>query len=395
VDHLSSEPAVLTYLDHGATTPLRPEVAEAMAEVTSEPLGNPTGSHRPAQRARRLLEEARDEVAALMDRDPGQIIFTSGGTESANLAVFGTLAGLHRDGSTAAIVCSAVEHPAVLESCRAAALEGAVRLNEVPVDSAGVIALNALTDLVDVDTQLVAIMLANNETGVMQPLADVVEAVRRKNDATRIFTDAVQAASFVDLAEQTRGCDLVALSAHKLGGPVGVGVLAEWMPSGIAARQYGGGQERERRSGTQNVVGAVGMATALRFAAAEREDAAERVAGLRDALAEGLCAAIPDAVRTIAPGVATLAGHLHLCIPGVEREELLVLMGERGICASGGSSCASGALQTSHVLAAMGVADGLSRGAIRFTLGHATTPGDVERAVTLVPGLVDQIRQGS
>jgi cysteine desulfurase len=188
---------------------------------------------------------------------------------------------------------------------------------------------------------------------------------------------------------------MVALSAHKLGGPVGVGVLAERLPSVVAPHQFGGGQERERRSGTQNVVGAVGMATALRLAAAEREAATARIAGLRDALATGLLAALPDARLTIPPATARLPGHLHLCLPGVEREELLVMLGERGICASGGSSCASGALQPSHVLAAMGIPDSLSGGALRFSLGHGTTGADVERAVAVVPPLVEAVRHGA
>jgi cysteine desulfurase len=380
VDHLIGDPAETTYLDHAATTPLRPEVAEAMAEALSEPLGNPTGSHRPAQRARRLLEESRDEIAALLGRDPGGIVFTSGGTESANLAVFGTLAAASHDQAAPSLLCSAVEHPAVLESCRAAAGTGSAKLQEIPVDSAGLVDVAGLADLVEPHTTLVAVMLANNETGVIEPLGRVVEAVRAQSATARIFTDAVQAASFVNLAADTTGADLVAVSAHKLGGPVGVGVLAERLPSVIAPHQYGGGQERERRSGTQNVVGAVGLATALRLAAAERDAATGRVAGLRDALARGLTAAIPDAHR------------LHLCLPGVEREELLVGLGERGICASGGSSCASGALQASHVLSAMGVSESLSRGAIRFTLGRGTTRVDVERAVAVVPPLVAAVR---
>jgi cysteine desulfurase len=379
VDHLIGDPAETTYLDHAATTPLRPEVAEAMAEALSEPLGNPTGSHRPAQRARRLLEESRDEIAALLGRDPGGIVFTSGGTESANLAVFGTLAAASHDQAAPSLLCSAVEHPAVLESCRAAAGTGSAKLQEIPVDSAGLVDVAGLADLVEPHTTLVAVMLANNETGVIEPLGRVVEAVRAQSATARIFTDAVQAASFVNLAADTTGADLVA-------------VLAERLPSVIAPHQYGGGQERERRSGTQNVVGAVGLATALRLAAAERDAATGRVAGLRDALARGLTAAIPDAHRTVPPGVATLPGHLHLCLPGVEREELLVGLGERGICASGGSSCASGALQASHVLSAMGVSESLSRGAIRFTLGRGTTRVDVERAVAVVPPLVAAVR---
>ena len=381
-----------TYLDHGATTPLRPEVAQAMVEARSEPLGNPTGSHRPAQRARRLLEEARDEVAGQLGRDPGEIIFTSGGTESANLAVFGALGDAVRDGRSAVVLSSAVEHPAVREACRAAARWPGVTWRELPVDGSGSVAIDELAGLLSVETALVAVMLANNETGVVQPLRRVVDAVRERAGTARVFTDAVQAASFLSLAETTSAADLVALSAHKAGGPVGTGALAVRPPTAIAPRQYGGGQERERRSGTQDVVGAVGLAVALRLAAAERSEAVRRVAALRDRLAAGLTETVPGLHRTVPPGVDVLPGHLHLCLGGIEREELLVALSERGVCASGGSSCASGALEASYVLAAMGVPDELARGAIRFTLGHDTTEADIARALAIVPGVVASLR---
>ena len=382
-----------TYLDHGATTPLRPEVAQAMAEARSEPLGNPTGSHRPAQRARRLLEEARDEVAAQLGRDPGEIIFTSGGTESANLAVFGALGAAVRDGRPAVVVSSAVEHPSVRESCRAAARWPGVTWRELPVDGTGSVDVDALVALLSAETALVAVMLANNETGVVQPLDRVADAVHELPGGTaRVFTDAVQAASFLDLAETTSGADLVGLSAHKVGGPVGVGALAVRHSTDIAPHQHGGGQERERRSGTQDVVGAVGLAAALRLATAERSEAVRRVAALRDRLAAGLVETVPGVHRTVPPGVDVLPGHLHLCLGGIEREELLLALSERGICASGGSSCASGALEASYVLAAMGVPEDLARGAIRFTLGHDTTEADIARALAVVPAVVASLR---
>ncbi|HEX3794914.1 MAG TPA: cysteine desulfurase family protein [Acidimicrobiales bacterium] len=381
-----------TYLDHAATTPLRAEVAGAMAAVLAEPLGNPTGSHRPAQRARRFLEEARDAVAGHLGRDPREIIFTSGGTESANLAVFGTLAVAQERGRSLSILHSAVEHPAVLESCRAAHRSMELDLAELPVNAHGVVELDALIEAVTPTTTLVAIMLANNETGVIQPIDEVARIVRAASESTWVFADAVQATPFLNLAEQAVGADLLALSAHKVGGPVGTGVLAVRPPAEVRAYQHGGGQERERRSGTQDVVGAVGLAAALGLAEAERIDTGARIGALRNQLASRLLAAIPGAVRTVADSVPTLPGHLHLCLPGIEREELLVLLGRQGICASGGSSCASGALQTSHVLTAMGVPDSLAQGAIRFTLGHETTSADIDRAVAVMPGVVAALR---
>ena len=383
-----------TYLDHAATTPLRPEVAAAMAEVHSAPLGNPTGSHPPAQRARRMLEEARDEVAAVLGRDPGEIVFTSGGTEAANLAVLGTLEAAVHDGRDAVVLASAVEHPAVLESCRAAARDGA-DVRELPVDHAGVLDLDALARALSPRCTLVAVMAANNETGVVQPLAAVVDAVRRRAPEASVFSDAVQAAAFCDLAELTAGVDLVGVTAHKVGGPVGIGALAAGAGVFLEARQFGGGQERERRSGTQDVAGAVGLATALRLAAADRAATASRVAALRDRLADCLVAAVPGAHRTVPPDVEVLAGHLHVCLPGVEREELLVGLAAQGVCVSGGSSCASGALEPSHVLSAMGVPAEVAIGAVRFTLGHDTSDADVDRALTIVPEVVATLRRSA
>jgi len=381
-----------TYLDHAATTPLRAEVAAAMAEVHAGPLGNPTGSHPPAQRARRLLEEARDEVASFLGRDPGEIVFTSGGTESANLAVLGVAEAALRERGEAVLLYSAVEHPAVRESARAAAAVG-MDARELPVDGHGVVDLDALSRALSSRAALVAVMTANNETGIVEPVADVVEAVRRRAQRAYVFTDAVQAAPWLDLAEVTGGADLVSLSAHKVGGPVGTGALAVSPQVVLTARQNGGGQERERRSGTQDVVGAVGLAAALRLVVAERGAEAPRVAALRDRLAEGLLAAIEGAHRTVPAGVAVLPGHLHLCLPGVEREELLVALGAEGVCVSGGSSCASGALEPSPVLAAMGVAPGLAAGAVRLTLGYGTTDADVDGALAVVPAVVAALRR--
>jgi cysteine desulfurase len=240
---------------------------------------------------------------------------------------------------------------------------------------------------------VVAVMTANNETGVIQPLADVVESVRRRAPAAYVFTDAVQAAPYLDLAAEADGVDMVGLSAHKLGGPVGTGALAVGPRVTLAPRLYGGGQERERRSGTPDVAGAVGMATALQLVAKHRAAAVVRVSELRDRLALGLLAAVPWAYRTVPAGVLVLPGHLHLCLPGVDREELLVALGTEGVCVSGGSSCASGALEPSHVLTAMGVDQGLAVGAVRFSLGYDTIGEDVDRALAVVPEAAASLRR--
>jgi cysteine desulfurase len=383
----------MTYLDHAATTPLRPEVAAAMAEVHGgTTLGNPTGSHPPAQRARRLLEEARDEVAAFLGRDPGDIVFTSGGTESANLAVLGPAEAARQERGEAVVLTSAVEHPAVREAARAAAKAG-LDTRELPVDAAGIVDHDALVRTLSSRVTSVAVMTANNETGVIQPLPELIETINKRAPNAYVFTDAVQAAPYVDLAELTAGADMVSLSAHKVGGPVGVGAVAIASRVVLEPRQYGGGQERERRSGTQDVAGAVGLAVALRLVVSERATAGVRVATLRDRLRDGLLDAIEGAYRTVPAGVDVLPGHLHLCIPGVEREELLVALGEEDVCVSGGSSCASGALQPSHVLSAMGVAPALAAGALRLTLGSSTTDADVDRALSIVPAVVATLRR--
>jgi cysteine desulfurase len=382
----------ITYLDHAATTVLRPEVGAAMASVHERQLGNPTGSHPPAQRARALLEDARDEVAAFLGRDPGEIVFTSGGTEAANLAVLGTAEAAFRERGEAVVLASAVEHPAVRESAKAAGQMG-IDVRELPVDGAGLLDRDALDRTLSSRCTVVAVMTANNETGVVQPLDDVVDSVRRRAPGAFVFTDAVQAAPYLDLAEVAVGVDMVGLSAHKFGGPVGTGALAVSSRVKISPRQYGGGQERERRSGTPDVAGAVGMATALQLVTKDRAAASLRVSELRDRLADGLLAAMPWAHRTVPAGVPVLPGHLHLCLPGVDREELLVALGGDGICVSGGSSCASGALEPSHVLAAMGVDRGLAVGAVRFSLGYDTTDEDVDRALAVVPAAATSLRR--
>ena len=291
----------------------------------------------------------------------------------------------------AVVLASAVEHPAVRESCRAAGRLGA-DARELPVDGAGIVDLDALARSLSSLVVLVAVMAANNETGVVQPVEAVVDAVRRRAPGAVVFTDAVQAAPHLDIAAMCAGVDLLSLSAHKVGGPVGVGALVVSPAVALSPRQHGGGQERERRSGTQDVVGAVGLATALRSVLRERTATVTRVSALRDRLAAGLLA-VPEVQRTVPAGVPVLPGHLHLCLPGIEREELLVALGAAGVCASGGSSCASGALEPSYVLAAMGVPRHLAEGAVRFTIGSTTTEADIDHALAVVPDVVASLRR--
>lgn len=372
------------YLDHAATSPLRPEVAEAVAAVHAEGLGNPSGAHRLARAARRRLDDAREEVAGVLGCRPGEVVVTSGGTEADNLAVLGAVAAA---GPGAVAVCGATEHHAVLDAADVV----------VPVDRAGAIDLDALAadldrlDRLDGGVAVVSVMLANNETGAVADLAAVAEVVAGR---APLHTDAVAAARWLDLAVAAAPAALVSVTGHKLGGPVGVGALVARDGVALAARQVGGGQERGRRSGTVDVAGVVGLATALRLAAAERDAAGERVAKQRDRLVAGLVAAVDGLEETLPPGTPRVPAVAHVCVRGVESEALLFLLDERGVCASAASSCASGAQQASHVLAAMGVDPALGRGSLRLSLGPATTEAEVDAALAAVPAAVAQLRAG-
>jgi cysteine desulfurase len=370
-----------TYLDHAATTPMRPDAVEAMLPYFTEQYANPSGSHRFARQVRKAIDEARDDVADVLGCHPGEVIFTSGGTEADNTAIFGTL---DRAGGLA--VCPAVEHHAVLHAVEAR--HGRV----IGVDTAGRVELESLAGSLD-DVALVSVMTVNNEVGTITDLSEVAAVVRRGAPNAVLHTDAVQAACWLDLREITPHVDLMSLSAHKFGGPKGVGVLVARGKSAFAPMLVGGGQERERRSGTHNVAGIIGMATALRATDNERADENVRVAALRDALVDGLRTQLDDVHETV-DRQFKVAGSAHVCIDGIENEALLYLLDEAGVCASAASSCASGAMEPSHVLAAMGVPNERARGALRLTLGRTTTAGDIARASTAIVEAVSRLRKG-
>jgi len=391
-------PPPVAYLDHAATSPLRPEVAEAVAPFAAGRFGNASGSHRVARDARRALEEAREEVAERLGCGPSEVVFTSGGTESDNLAVQGVLWAATDGGPVPpSVVCSAVEHAAVLEPCRAVARAAGrhggppITLREAPVGHDGAIDVERLEGMLDAGVVLVSVMLANNEVGTVQPVDEVAEAVRRRAPAAAVHTDAVQAAAWLDVGRDAGSADLVSVSAHKLGGPKGSGALVVRAGTPLNPLLYGGGQEQERRSGTHDVGAAVGLAVALRLAAAERETEGARVRALRDRLADGLLAAVGDTVES-APRDRVLPGHCHVRFGKVDQEELLVLLDEQGVCASAAAACASGAVEPSHVLRAMGVPDAEARGGVRFSLGWSTSEDDVARALTVVPEAVSRLR---
>ena len=384
----------VTYLDHAASAPMRDEVVEAVAPFAAQVFGHPSGHHRQARAARQALEDARDQVAELLGAAPSEVVFTSGGTEADNLAVLGVLGAAvnRRLGAETVVLSSSIEHAAVLEACRVASqrLQGVVH-ERVGVDPHGVVDLGRLAQALDRDVALVTVMLANNEVGSIQPIDEVVALTRRLAPQAAVHTDAVQAAVWLDVAKAAPGVDLVSVSAHKLGGPKGAGALVVYEGTELEPLFVGGGQERERRAGTHDVAGAVGLAVALSIAALEREEESARVRALRDRLADGLLHAVPSATEA-ADRKFVLPGHCHLCFAGVDREELVVLLDEAGVCVSGGAACASGALEPSHVLAAMGVPAPIARGSIRFSLGHTTGAEDVERALEVVPEAVARLR---
>jgi cysteine desulfurase len=372
---------VVAYLDHAATTPMRPEAFAAMQPWLTERFGNPSGGHSVARAARAAIDDARDEVAGALGVEPGGVVFTGGGTEADNLAILGTVA--RRPGP---VVVSAIEHHAVLHAAAATGQE----VRTVPATPAGLVNLDALARALDPSVTMVSVMLVNNEVGTVQPLDRVSRLVRRRAPEAVLHTDAVQAVPWIDVATAAGGADLISVSAHKFGGPQGVGVLAVRGAANLRPMIHGGGQERDRRSGTHNVAGIVGMAAALTATVERRPVEVPAVAALRDRLADGLLRAVPGARETGDRSIK-VAGNCHLRFPGVESEALLVLLDDAGVCASAGSSCASGAMEPSHVLVAMGVSPEEANSSVRLSLGPTTTAAEIDLALKVVPDAVARL----
>jgi cysteine desulfurase len=375
--------SAITYLDHAASAPMRPEAVEAMLPYLTGFHANPSGSHRFSRRARQAIDESRDVVAEVVGCRPNEVVFTGCGTESDNMAIAGAVS---RYGGTA--VCPAVEHHAVLHVVEH--LGGVV----VGVDDCGSVDLGALAHALDEqpDVAIVSVMAVNNEVGTLTDIAAVSRVVRRHAPDALLHTDAVQAACWLDLRGVTPHVDLLSLSAHKFGGPKGVGVLVERGGPRIDPLIIGGGQERERRSGTQNTAGIVATAVALRRTDADRDAEAIRLTDLRDRLVAELQSRLDGVLETVPPE-RKVAGSAHVCILGVESEALLYLLDEADVCASAASACASGAMEPSHVLAAMGVDRSVALGALRLTLGHTTTDADIDRAIEVIVAAVGRLRR--
>lgn len=369
------------YLDHAASTPLRPAAREAMLPLLDSVHGNPSSAHRWGREARKTLEDARDTVAAALHCKPREVVFTSGGTEANALAVLGA-AGALPEGRRGVVTC-ATEHPAVLAPCRS--LGAAV----LPPGPDGRLDPTRFEAALSPQAGLASVMTANNETGVLHPLRELGEACRRRG--VLLHTDAIQAVGHVPVDFSTLPVDLLSLTGHKLGGPRGCGALLVREGVRLKPLFLGGDHEGGRRAGTEHVAGAAGLAAALREAVEGMDAERARTVALRDRLLAGLRATFPDLVvhGEAAPRVPQT---LLLSIPRLDATTALVALDQAGIAASGGSACHSGSADPSPVLAAMGVPAALARGALRFSLGHASTPAEVEDALAVLVPLLSRLR---
>ena len=379
-----------TYLDHAATTPVDPRVLEAMLPLYQENWGNPSGTYREAQAARKHLDAARDRVAKLLECSPTELVFTSGGTESDNAAIRG--AAYARQHAGRHIVSSAIEHHAVLHTLEALEEEG-FEVTLVGVDSEGFVDPQGVAEAVRDDTTLVSVMAANNEVGTIEPIAEIASAVKQRNPRTLLHTDAVQAVGAVDVRPDMLGVDLLSLAAHKFYGPKGSGALYVRERTRLQPLILGGSQESERRAGTENVAGAAGFAAAFTLAAAEQAQRNAKLRDLRDALWRGLRERIaPIRLNGAADFDRRLPNNLSVCFPGVEGESILLQLDMEGIAASSGSACSTGSTEPSHVLTAMGVDADTAHSAVRFSLGKDSQAAQIERVAVVVPEIIERLR---
>ncbi len=381
----------MVYLDHAASTPMYDEAVAAMTAQLSV-TGNPSSLHAAGRAARRVVEESREAIAAALGTRPGEVVFTSGGTESDNLALKGLFwSRRDADPRRVRVLSTALEHHAVLDPLHWLADHEHAEVELLPVDASGKLDLDTYRAAVERDpgsVALVSVMWANNEVGTLQPLADVVSIAH--DHGIPVHTDAVQAVGAVPVDFAESGVDLLTLTAHKLGGPVGVGALVVRRELALTALLHGGGQERDVRSGTLDAPGIAGFAAAVEAAVRNQPEHAARVAALRTDLVRRVSAQVPDAVVNGAEG--GLPGIAHLTFPGCEGDSLLMLLDARGIACSTGSACQAGVPQPSHVLLAMGRDDEQARSSLRFSLGHTSTQADVDALAEAIAPVVERAR---
>ncbi len=381
------------YLDHAGTTPLDPKVLEAMVPYFSQHFGNPSSLHSVGQQARYALDDARERVAGVLNCRPREVVFTGGGTESDNAAIHGVATALHETGNH--IVTSSVEHHTVLHACQYLESQG-FEVTYLPVDADGMVQPEAVYNAINERTTLVTIMYGNNEIGTINPISEIAKAIKKRAkelSRTIVFhTDAVQAAGYLSLDVASLGVDLLSLSGHKFHGPKGTGVL--YIKRGIPYLPliHGGGQERERRSGTENIPGIIGLSLALEAANSAREATGQHCSALRDKIVESVLERIPGS-RLNGHATERLPNNANFSFTGVEGEPILLGLDMAGIAASSGSACSSGSLEPSHVLLALGQSAEIARGSLRITLGRDNTEEEVEYLLGVLVDLVQRLRQ--
>jgi len=381
------------YMDHAATTSVHPKVLEAMIPYFSQVFGNPSSIYSVAQEARKALDEARANVGSVLGCKPGEIIFTSGGTESDNAALKGAAFALQKEGNH--IVTSAIEHHAVLHTCQYLEELG-FKVTYLPVDRFGIVSAADLEKTITDKTILVSIMLANNEIGTIEPVAEFARLAKAKAKQRKIVfhTDAVQGAGALDLDVNKLGVDMLSLSAHKFQGPKGVGVFYVRKGTPFVPQQTGGAQENNRRAGTENIPGIVGTAVALKMAADDRESNSRYCQRLRERLFDGIMSRIGEVYLNGHP-TQRLPNNLNLSFQYVEGESILLHLDLLGIAASSGSACTTGSNDPSHVLVATRLPEELAHGSLRFTVGTDNTDEDVDYVLSVLPGIVQRLREMS
>jgi len=378
------------YLDYNATTPVAPAVLEAMLPFLGENFGNAGSVHTPGQRARAAVDDARESVAALIGAKPGEIVFTSGGTEADNLALFGSVAASTKPRKH--VITTAIEHHAILHSCEELERQG-IEVTIVPVrhsrDSQGIVDPDQIRHALRPETVLISVMHANNELGVIQPIEEI--ACIAAEAGVRFHCDAVQSAGKVSLNVDRLGVSLLSISAHKFCGPKGVGALYVRSGTPLAPRFFGGHAERDRRPGTENVPGIVGIGKAAELARSLLAEDSARISALRDRLEAALLERVPGA-RVNGDRVHRVPNTTNMSFPGAGGEALLISLDLQGIACSTGAACSSGSTEPSHVLLAAGLSRDHARSSLRFSLGRPTTPEEIDYAISVIPAVVERIR---
>ena len=377
------------YMDHAATTPTRPEVVEAMLPYFTERFGNPSSLYALAREAKAAVEEARGRVAAAIGAKPEEVFFTSGGTEADNWAIKGVAAANRKKGDH--IITSSIEHHAVIHTCRSLEKQG-WRVTYLPVDEFGRVDPGVVEEAITDKTVLISVMAANNEIGTIQPVRAIAEIAH--DHRVPFHTDAVQAIGALPVDVEAMGADLLSLSAHKFGGPKGTGALYIRKKTRIETFMDGGSQERGRRAGTENVPGIVGLGRAIELATADIPAKASRLAAMRDRLIRGILDTIPDS-RLNGHPVERLPNNVNVAFRYVEGESILLSLDALGVAASTGSACTSATLEPSHVLTACGLPPEQAHGSLRLTLGSRNTEDDVDYVLSVLPGVIERLRQMS